>query len=152
MIRKHWYRYRQLHYYQQRLEELNNNEVSTLRCFKLFLKLGLSVEEFTTLDSIKKSIASFFAYFSGSISKYKDGWKDFSVKDSITNEANFLEHKFYAQTVHLLRFQKEFCKTQLIASYFEEKKIHDKNEELHAAQFIADWVYYNRWKGSKQGI
>ena len=94
-------------------------------------------------------MANFFAHLSGSISKYKDGWKDFSIKDDDSNEINFSEEKFVSHTAHLLEFQKEFGKTQLMTSYFEEKKIHDKNKERQAAQFIADWVHYNRWKSKK---
>jgi len=147
--RKHWYRYNEPYCYQQRLEELNSNKGSSLHCFKLFIHNGLSTEELITLNSIKESIAHFFAHFAGSMSEYKDGWKDFTAKDSVTNEINFSEHKFYTPTMHLLEFQKQFSKTQLIASYFEEKKILDRNKEPRAAQFIADWVYFNRWKRDK---
>ena len=147
--RKHWYRCNQPHHYQQRLEELNNNKESSLHSFKLFVKHGLLPQEFITINSIKGSIARFFAHFAGSISEYKDGWKDFTVKDSVTNEVNFSGHKFYTPTMHLLEFQKQFCKTQLLASYFEEKRVLDRDEELRAALFIADWVHFNRWKNDK---
>jgi len=115
-------------------------------CFEKFLKNGLSSKEYMTINSIKKSIESFFGYFSGSISKYKDGWKDTCAKDSDTNELHFSVHKFCAQTAQLLEFQKEFCKTQLIASYFEEQKIHNSNVEHQAAQKIANWVCYRKRK------
>jgi len=146
---EHWYRHRQLHCYQQRLNELSMNETSSLRCFKSFLKVGMSVKEFKILESIKKSMADFFAHFSGSISKYKDGWKDFSVIDGVTNQTNLCEKKFISHTANLLEFQKIFSKTQLLASFFDERKINYKDEEHHAAKFIADWLYYNMWKSNK---
>ena len=88
----------------------------------MFVHNGVSNEESIILNSIKESIARFFAHFAGPISEYKDGWKDFTVKDSVTNENNFSENKFCTPTMHLLEFQKHFSKIQLIASYFEEKK------------------------------
>jgi len=146
---KHWYRYNQPHYYQQRLEELSDKRESSLNCFKSFVQHGLLPQEFITINSIKKSIETFFAHFAGSISEYRDGWKDFTSKDNVTNELNFSEHKFYTPTMHLSEFQKQFCKTQLLASYFEEKMVLDRDEEIRAAQFIADWVYFTRWKNDK---
>merc|ERR1712232_1113004 len=137
-----WYRHNELHHYQLRLEELNNNQRSSLRCFNSFLIDGLSPEEFITLNSIKKSIESFSSNITGSISKYKDGWKDFTEKDAITNESNFSASKFYTPTMHMLEFQKQFSKTQLVTSYFEERRVQTKKEERIASQFIADWVYF----------
>merc|ERR1712194_246631 len=98
----------------------------------------------TTLNSIKKSIASFFSNITGSISKYKDGWKDFTTKDLIANESNFSACKLYAPTMHMLEFQKQFSKTQLVTTYFEERKVQTRKEEHIASQFIADWVYFRR--------
>ena len=152
LCRKHWFRYNEPRYYQERLEELNNNKKSSLHCFKSFFTNGLTPEESITLNSIKKSIASYLAHFSGSISKYKDGWKEFTVRDCVTNELFFSEHKFYTPTIHLLEFQKEFSKIQLISSYFEDKKNHDRIKELHAAQFIADWVWFNWRKINKKNL
>lgn len=150
---KHWYRYNEPYHYQERLEELKNNEMSSLHSFKQFIQHGLSPNELITLNSIKESIASFFAHFAGSISKYKDGWKDVTAKDSLTNEINFSGDKFYAPTTHLLEFQKLFSKTQLLVSYFEEKRMHSNVEEYHAAQLIADWVHFNiRRKRNKRLI
>ena len=153
LYRKHWYRYNEPYHYQERLEELKNNEMSSLHSFKQFIRHGLSPDEYVTLNSIKESIGRFFTHFASSISKHEDRWKDFTVKDSLTNEINFSGQKFYAPTTHLLEFQKLFSKTQLLVSYFEEKRMHSNVEEYHAAQLIADWVYFNiRRKRNKRLI
>ena len=46
--------------------------------------------------------------------------------------------------MHMLEFQKQFSKTQLVTTYFEERKVQTRKEEHIASQFIADWVYFRR--------
>ena len=92
------------------------------------MREGLTVEEFITLSSIKKSIEGYFSSITGSITKYKDRWKDLTIISGTSDESNFTACKLYTQTMHLLEFQKQFSKTQLVITYFKEKKGPNKKE------------------------
>jgi len=82
------------------------------------------------------------------LAKYDDGWRVYSKKDAYSNELKFSSQRFSVPLVRLLEFQKMFSKTQLLCTYYEEKKTlsDDADSQKGHALFIADWVYFHWWK------
>ena len=135
-------------HYDQRLEQLAQNESSSLNSFKLFFQNGASPKESVTLNSIKSFIEKNFLLLSGVISQRNDGWLLCTDHDDCSDEFIYSEKKFYIPLRRLLLFQKSFSKTQLLSCYYEEKKNHSESLKVDNtyALLIADWVYFRWWK------
>ena len=74
----------------------------------------------------------------------------YAIKDDSRN-AHFAPCKFYAPLESVLEFQRMFSQTQVLSSYFEERKkaYMEIDKGVKFSLFIADWVYFHWWKYQK---
>ena len=76
-------------------------------------------------------------------------------KKNYDYNSNFSSDEFYKSYQSITDFQKLFCKSQLLSTYYNERRRFDTNifrKNISTMLFIADWAhfYWIRYKQNKK--
>merc|ERR1712048_972024 len=139
--------------FDDRVEYLATNNNSSINSFQKFFQTGMSPRESLVLKSIRQSIEKFISSTSGMLGASADGWIIYSKQDNCSLQRYFIKEKFSKPLFHQLEFQKEFRSSQLLTSFYEEKKqlYNELKKNIHKAKFIPDWTYYS-WMRHKNRL
>ena len=142
----------QLAFYQARVRQFAMDESSALRSFSTFFKVGPTLKESLTLQSMKSIIKQHLQSFAGPLLEHPDTWKLFGDFNDTTGTFDFSPDKFLQplkdQMIFQLQFQEMMAHTQLFVGFVEDMQRYcETRDEMlvsDQAQFIADWLSF-RW-------
>merc|ERR1711862_630704 len=151
--------YKKLSSLQNKVIYLSKNENSSLHSFRKFVENGLSRRELLTLCTIKELIKIYVTDLSGLL-QHADGWREYGEYSKVLNEFMFSPERKLKELKRKYKFQCMIAESQLLANYFEEKKIeHFSNMELKVrkGKIIAEWLFsawckFKKKKDEEKGL